>query len=306
MENAYLQALFNSTDDGVCFIAPNHTIRAFNKAAEAITGYTQEEVLGLPCADNLLNRVDMEDVPFCGTGSLVYKTLQDGKEHTGQLLLRHKNGTRVPIKIRSIPVWEKGQLVGALQVFKPCSPVRYSEDFVHKMANQALYDPLTGLPNRAHIEGVLQHKLQEHSRYGNLFGVLFLDVDNFNQFNNRYGHLVGDAVLKAIATSCNRYLRRVDRMGRWGGEEFLGVFTLRKPEHIEVICEKTRKMVEDIRIPHEEDTLAVTASIGGTLAREDDTLESIIYRADTLMYKSKKGGKNRYTTDYVHRPPDKP
>lgn len=124
---------------------------------------------------------------------------------------------------------------------------------------------------------------------------MFLDIDNFSGFNNTYGHDRGDSVLLNIAESLRKNMRKSDFVGRWGGEEFLGVFEVASLEEAAKIGEKIRILIQNTEVIHDENTVNVTVSIGITLVEPEDTPDSLIKRADELMYESKKKGKNCVT-----------
>ena len=160
-----------------------------------------------------------------------------------------------------------------------------------------MHDELTRLPNRRYLESFLTYKLSQFQRFGQSFAVVFADIDDFGAFNNTYGHELGDAVLQSIAKTIRSNIRKDDLVGRWGGEEFVGIFTISNEYEGTITAEKLRAVIEQTEINHDQDALHVTISVGVTLVRMDDTAESIIDRADHLMYQSKAKGKNRVTSD---------
>lgn len=128
------------------------------------------------------------------------------------------------------------------------------------------------------------------------FGILFLDIDHFRDFNNNYGHALGDKVLKTISETLLSSIRKTDFIGRWGGEEFIGIFPMVPEKELGIIAEKIRFLIEN-SILREEDgkEFYITVSVGGTLAKKGDSLESLINRADKQMYLSKNNGRNQVT-----------
>jgi diguanylate cyclase (GGDEF)-like protein len=127
------------------------------------------------------------------------------------------------------------------------------------------------------------------------FGVLFMDIDHFKRFNDTYGHTVGDNVLTFIASTIVSNSRPFDLYGRWGGEEFIGIIRDITLQDLEGLGNKLRLLVESSYIIHDSRKLHITLSIGATLIHDVDTIESLIKRADTLLYKSKTAGRNRLT-----------
>ena len=92
-------------------------------------------------------------------------------------------------------------------------------------------------------------------------------------------------------------MRKNDLVGRWGGEEFLGIYEIKNDYEASIIAEKLRKLIENTEINHQDERLHVTISVGVTTPKIDDTIESIIERADKLMYKAKEKGRNRVEAD---------
>ena len=141
----------------------------------------------------------------------------------------------------------------------------------------------------------LDSRISEKNRYGADFGIVFMDIDFFKRVNDTYGHGVGDRVLKAVARTFMNTARPSDLMGRWGGEEFVGILKRVDDDGLRSAAERIRSLVEKSHIRENGLTLKVTVSIGGTLADQTDTADSIIKRADTLLYRSKANGRNRCT-----------
>jgi diguanylate cyclase (GGDEF)-like protein len=151
-------------------------------------------------------------------------------------------------------------------------------------------DGLTGLQNRRAAEEALQHEFLVLKRSGTRFSVLILDVDHFKQVNDKFGHLVGDAVLIDIAKLIQATVRQTDLAARFGGEEFLVLL----PDTIESaiqVAEKIRLAIENQTFP---DVGRVTVSIGVSAARRaDDSRDEVVHRADMALYEAKRAGRNQ-------------
>jgi diguanylate cyclase (GGDEF)-like protein len=123
-----------------------------------------------------------------------------------------------------------------------------------------------------------------------------MDVDHFKQFNDTYGHSIGDQVLCMVAQTMRHALRATDTIGRWGGEEFIAILhDVQSENDLRAAAEKVRALAQYSRLDVAGQGLTVTVSIGGTLLLPEDTPESFIGRADKLMYRSKQAGRNRVT-----------
>ncbi|GAG00076.1 unnamed protein product, partial [marine sediment metagenome] len=121
------------------------------------------------------------------------------------------------------------------------------------------------------------------------------DIDHFKRVNDSHGHDAGDAVLKTVARTLLESSRGFDILGRWGGEEFLGLVQNVDEDHLGVVSERLRALVAASSVRHGDAEIRVTVSIGATLARTDDTPERLVKRADSVMYESKRAGRNRVT-----------
>ncbi len=295
-DNLYL-TIINNLRDGVYYVDTERRIMFWNKAAENITGYKEDEIIGECCQCNLLNHIDRDGRPLCNLGCPLYATIIDGKQRKDEVFLRHKDGHRIPIHVNIFPVIEDDAIMGAIEIFTPSSPIVYDDTLIENLSNLAMNDELTGLANRRKMESYLEYRFCELKRFNRKFCVVFLDIDDFSKFNDTYGHKVGDIVLKNVAKSISRSMRRDDLFGRWGGEEFIGVFEIKNDYEATLVAEKIRLLVVGTEIPYQDTRLSVTGSLGVTLAREDDTIESVTKRVDALMYQSKQKNKNCITSD---------
>jgi len=295
-EKLYLE-IINNMDEGAYFVNTERVITFWNKTAENITGYKKEEILGKNCQDTPLKHIDGEGNLICNAGCPLHNVLIDGRPRKHNIFLRHKEGHRVPASANTFPVIENDKIIGAIEIFMLSSLVIYDDDLITQLSSSALNDQLTGVPNRRKVESFLVLRLREMALYQNKLCVAFLDIDNFKNFNNTYGHNAGDAILKTVSEAVMHMIRNQDLYGRWGGEEFIGIFTINEDNDVLLIGEKIRTLVEKTVIKHEHLTLSVTVSVGVTLARIGDTIESVVKRADELMYKSKQNGKNCVTVD---------
>ena len=202
---------------------------------------------------------------------------------------------RVPIETQVFPVYDDGVNVGAVEIFRPASGRVYDDHFIEQLLDAATRDPLTNLPNRRYMQDYLRYKLYASRQFGEMFAVLFGDVDDFHQFNNTYGHDAGDSVLRNISRTFQENLRAGDRVARWGGEEFVGVFAVESEAAVPVLGQKICQLVRNTEIDHAGHPLHATMSIGITLMRPEDTVETMLARADALMYESKRKGKDCVT-----------
>jgi diguanylate cyclase (GGDEF)-like protein len=160
----------------------------------------------------------------------------------------------------------------------------------------ALTDPLTGLLNRRGLQGEVSIELARLLRKPDTepFSVIAIDVDHFKVVNDRYGHAVGDAVLRDLTAALRGELRAPDRLARSGGEEFVILLPQTSPVQALLIAERLRQLVEAIPLVVDGQTIFITASFGvATAIPPADAWDAIMNRADTSLYRAKRSGRNR-------------
>ena len=295
-EDMYAEILENIRE-GAYFTDTEKRILYWNRAAESITGYSRDEILGKQCQYTPLNHINSDGNLICVAGCPLHKALADSEQRIHDVFVRHKDGHRIAVTVNTYAVKKDGEIVGAFEIFVPHSLVIYDDELIVQLANSATNDTLTGIPNRRRIENFLDLRLREMIMYKNKVCVVFLDIDHFRNFNNTYGHDAGDAVLKTVSDAITRMTRNTDLFGRWGGEEFVGVYTIKEDGDALLVGEKIRATAEATQIIYGDLSLSVTVSIGVTVACSEDTIDTVVKRADSLMYQSKQNGKNRVTAD---------
>ena len=150
-------------------------------------------------------------------------------------------------------------------------------------------DYLTKLSNRRKMHEVISNEIARSKRYNSTFGIILLDLDNFKNTNDNFGHNIGDQVLVEITDIINQTIRESDIASRWGGEEFLVFCPHTNVDGAFALAEKLRSNIEQ----HEfEDVGYKTASFGVTHIEHGDTVASMINRADEALYSAKHSGKN--------------
>jgi diguanylate cyclase (GGDEF)-like protein/PAS domain S-box-containing protein len=298
MDELSYEKLLDSLFDGVYYVEMNKNITFWNKGAERITGYTKSEVMDSCCANNILRHIDNDGRDLCIDGCPVSATLNDGKPRQADVWLHHKFGHRVPISVRISPVRdENGIIIGATEVFTDNSNANQIIHELGSLNNDIYSDTLTGVGNRKYGVLSLETLINKWNTYGIPFGILFLDIDHFTLFNDNYGHDIGDRVLESVAMSISNATRRNDITTRWGGEEFIILLPGINKEILRVVAERIRMVIEHSFIMLGNEKLKVTASLGGTFSHLNDTAETILKRADALMYKCKASGRNQVTLD---------
>ncbi|WP_413703413.1 diguanylate cyclase [Pseudomonas sp. Pseusp16] len=177
---------------------------------------------------------------------------------------------------------------------------RVIKRFQDKIQAQATLDSLTELPNRRGFDLLAAQAMLEARREPKPLTALLLDLDHFKALNDTYGHLAGDQVLIGFARDLESCLRHSDIVCRWGGEEFIVLLKDTNGKTGLMIAEKIRQHVEQQRYAYNDKALQLTVSIGLSTRQPDDTLHSLLSRADHAMYRAKQSGRNRTCVELSH------
>jgi diguanylate cyclase (GGDEF)-like protein/PAS domain S-box-containing protein len=293
----FYKEIIDNLYDGIYFVDRDRVITYWNKGAERITGYPAARTLGRACRDNLLNHVTANGIQLCNSSCPLAAVMEDGKPREAEVFLHHADGYRLPVAIRATALRDSsGNIIGAIETFSNNSNLVTARRRLNEMSQIARTDVLTRISNRTHLEGRLRALLAEFDNAQNMAGILFMDIDHFKKVNDTHGHEIGDKVLCMVANTFRHALRATDTIGRWGGEEFVALLhDIFDDKMLFKTAEKVRTLIEASCLDLDSQNLRVTVSIGATRPYSNDTPESIIRRADELMYRSKQAGRNRVT-----------
>lgn len=161
---------------------------------------------------------------------------------------------------------------------------------------EAQLDKLTQLYNRRAFERHIREEVERFSRYLNPFSVLMMDIDNFKNLNDTYGHQVGDRALVSISQTLSACVRKSDLVYRFGGEEFCVILPGTGLKSAKFVGEKIRSSVQETEFTVKDQTVEITLSGGVSETVKGDTVEELILRADKALYLAKREGKNRVKT----------
>lgn len=289
--SAWRNLLLNSAGEGLFGVDQEYRCIFMNPAALMMLGYEEGEVIGrdvhsllqVAFPDGTISPVDQSPIHRTGIDGIMRK-----KEET----FIRKNGTSFEVELTTTPIMEAGRQTGVEVVF---TDITRRKEMEAELMRLATTDPLTGLPNRRSFIQEVEVEMV-HSRFSpkNSTAFLMIDLDHFKRVNDDFGHAGGDAVLKAFAAELQKILRKSDLLGRIGGEEFGVLLRFTDLSSAARLAEKLRARVSAMEIPFEEKTIRITVSIGVTVQRpEDDSLDTLMSRADSAMYAAKNAGRDR-------------
>lgn len=294
----FYKAILDNLHDGVYFVDRERTITYWNKGAERISGYTGEQVVGHSCRDNLLNHVTAAGVQLCKDACPLAACMEDGKVREADVFLHHADGQRVAVLVRAAPLRDaRGKIIGAVESFSEGTGMIGVRSELHKLRRTVQTDALTGVASRPYLASRLRGVITEMEHQADTTaGLLFVDVDHFKDFNDAHGHDAGDRALRMVARTLKNSLRDTDVVGRWGGEEFMAILDdVGSIDTLDALAERSRMLVQLSGLNLGDEPLTITVSVGATVFRAGDTEDSVVKRADELMYQSKRDGRNRVT-----------
>ncbi len=282
-----LNALLQGIPD--CLIISNKEgqITFANSVAEKIFGYTLQEIIGQKVEFLLPSRYQTQHVKY---RRQYYEKPKLRPMGTGlDLVGQHKDGHEFPVEISLSPIEsEEGLLV--IAAIRDITKEKILEQ---KLKHLAEHDPLTGLINRTIFEDRVNQAVALTKRQKGLMAVCFIDLDDFKEVNDQYGHIIGDQLLCAVAKRIQKSLRALDSLARLGGDEFALLLTeIRKKQDVISIVKKLLSEIAKGFLINNIN-LMVTLSIGISLFPKYSA-SSLIDHADVAMYYVKKHGKNNY------------
>ncbi|MEO7205669.1 MAG: diguanylate cyclase [Steroidobacteraceae bacterium] len=292
IERERAQVTLDSIGDAVVSTDFRGHVTYLNRAAEYLTGFPQEDACGRPIGEvfRLVHAVSKRSVESPVTQSIIENQKRSVDENC--VLLRRQN-TLVPVDVSATPIHDRlGGVVGSVLVAHDVTAARELSD---RLARLALYDHLTGLPNRTLFADRLDRAIGLAKRGGDSFSVLYIDLDNFKEVNDRLGHQAGDQLLQTAAERLVRCVRDSDTVSRQGGDEFLALLINCGDLNASVMC--AQKIVDTLSAPYviDRQDLRLSATVGIALYPFDATeARSLIRAADTAMYRAKCAGRGRY------------
>lgn len=253
-----------------------------------ILGYRQEVMQGSPMANYYETPEDRQKVVQAITDG-------GGKATCVEAGLRHKNGSIIWISTNAIVRYDAdGKPLYIEGVARDISERKRMEDQLTLLSRT---DDLTGEFSRSYFMNKSEEVIRIMRRYERPASMMMLDLDHFKNINDNFGHHVGDLALIAFTQACRREIRDSDVLGRLGGEEFGLMLPETSIQNAQLLAERIRKATADIKIPLDGQTIKFTVSIGVVeLSTEDQSLDSVLRRADRAMYQAKQNGRNQVVT----------
>lgn len=283
-------------------------IVVWNKAAENISGYTKEEVLGSSIVWELIYPDESYRTEIFVKAMEIIK---QGKEVTDfETTIHCKDGSNRRMSWNSHDIKdEEGNVIGSLAIARDVTDLYNSQKKLEELTlklehtNKRLLhlseiDELTGLYNRRFMEGLLSYEWERHIRNDSLLSLIYIDIDYFKEYNDTYGHNMGDKALFEVSTIFKLSARRsTDKIIRFGGEEFALILPETSMDEAIKVANSLHKNVLERQIEHSGSKISdiLTVSMGVTTIRptHSKSIETLKIEADKALYQAKGSGRNR-------------
>jgi diguanylate cyclase (GGDEF)-like protein/PAS domain S-box-containing protein len=243
-----------------------------------ISGYDKEELIRKEIS------IFNNDKNTLSLYKKIFEQVKAGNIWEGEVKQKSKGNTQYWLKSTILPNFNEKQ--------KIISFTSISEDITDKKIIEVLSqtDKLTQLVNRHKMDESIKSEFDRFKRVKTAFSILLIDIDKFKDVNDNYGHQVGDIILIELSKILKENSRKIDVVGRWGGEEFLIICSNTNKAGAILYAEKIRTRVEEFTFSHVEN---ITISVGLCEISDEDNITSLIKRADDNLYLAKKQGRNR-------------
>jgi diguanylate cyclase (GGDEF)-like protein/PAS domain S-box-containing protein len=279
------RALFERTNDGVVILDLDWCVTSANHQVVELLGYSQKEFIGL----HVIQWEDQKNPSLLKENRERILQGEDIPIFEDQLV--RKDGSSVPVELSMALVHDSSG--------KPCHVqciirnITERKDYEKRLQRQALYDPLTSLPNRALFEDRFQEAYANTD--SSLVALLFIDLDNFKWVNDQFGHAVGDQVLQKLGKRLQASIRESDTVARLGGDEFVVIIEgIRSKQDVSKIAEKLLVNISS-PIQFENHSIEITASIGIQIDENNNLpYVELLKNSDFAMYQVKDSGKNDF------------
>lgn len=277
-----LKALLDYVDDGVCLLDRDSHVRYWNCGAEHITGYLAQEVTGRRCAADLELCHNCDGVAMFEGICPLAKVKEDGKPRESILYIRHRQGHRVPVRMRAHAIHnDKGEVIGLAEIFARATAQGRTE--LAEAARHLGHDALSGAQNRAYGEMRLAHELEAVKRFGLAAAWMRVEIDGVDELRQRYGPSMVDTTVRMVAHTIDANIKSYDGLVRWDDTSFRVMVRHAVEARVSELARRLELMVRTSQVEWWGEGRTVTISIAAVMATADDTVDSLEERVEQAL-----------------------
>lgn len=270
--------------DGLYLVTRLRKITFWNRAAEAITGYSAGEVMGLHCYAGPLKHVDSDGNDLCAQGCPLNWAMAHRRQHLADIFLHHKEGHRIPVRVKVSPLYNAaGEAIGAAELFSDNTETMLALERLGELEETALLDPLTRLANKDYLESQTQRYLRDMVRYPKHIGVLLIELDDFEGVTAKLSIPERKGLLRVIAETIRSNCRPMDLFGHVDEGCFVGLIHDVTSNQLFTIGQKLNILIQKSHFLQGDQLISVKASIGGTILHIDDTFQAAVARCERQL-----------------------
>jgi diguanylate cyclase (GGDEF)-like protein/PAS domain S-box-containing protein len=262
-------------------------ILSWNQGAANITGYAEREMLGQP-QGRLFDEAALKD-------EVMLKALNfarsSGHCHEVQNRIKRNGDAYVAEVTLDAVRGSNGEISGFVEVFHDVTEQKQREEGLYRRATR---DALTGVFNRGHYAEMAAQEIDRARRFSEPLSVIMMDIDHFKNINDTHGHDTGDRAIIALASTTASYIRKIDFVGRIGGEEFAVLLPRSNKEPSVEVANRLRVHIAEQRVSTDSGDIGFTVSMGVAALRPTTrSLQELMRNADAALYRAKREGRNR-------------
>ncbi|MEW6622124.1 MAG: diguanylate cyclase [Bacillota bacterium] len=282
---ALLSAVTQSAGEAIIMLNDKGMVAFWNPPAEKLFGYLQEEILGKDL--HRLVVLDEESFRAYKNSFIHFQSTGEGNNIGKNVELKAKNkaGEILDVELTLTAVRMKEGLY-TVGVVRDIGERKKAAEQVYLLT---ITDPLTKMYNRRYFVQKLEEEIERAKRSGSKFSLIMLDIDRFKRINDNFGHNAGDLVLKSMTEMIKHRIRKIDTLARWGGEEFVILLPDTTVKNAACLAEELRESLSQMDMPG---VGRVTASFGVAGYCSGDTVDTLVNKADNMMYEAKAAGRS--------------
>jgi PAS domain S-box-containing protein/diguanylate cyclase (GGDEF)-like protein len=281
------RSILENLQTGIYLVDKDRKIVFWNEGAEKITGYLRQDVVGRFHREQLLQADREGKNPNDEPADPVNAAFRDGKVTSTDVLILHREGYRVPVVLRTVPIRnEHGVVIGVAESLEENQSVSAWAKRQAKLEDYGCLDEMTGALSHGFIESLLQESLITFAHHNVPFGILLFEVDQIDSYRAKFGPGVVRAILRVVATTIENNLGPSDLVGYWSENRFVALLQECGESEVAQVAERLQKMVSDSKLQWWGEKFSITGAFGGAGSRPEDTLEILLERAEKSLMES--------------------